>query len=110
MINSVVERPLELCQEDWAVCVYYWADAGQCRIVCVYFCSTLMMMCSCKYFSSSASCVFLTAGPLANRNLLSKRYRYSGIGERGVTSGVSKVFPGKRRLKLSRVSKPCIFD
>ena len=30
--------------------------------------------------------------------------------ERGVTSGVPKVFPGKLRIKLSRVSKPCIFD
>ncbi len=63
MINSVVERPLELCQEDWAVCVYYWADAGQCAdsvclllqyldddvfmqvflvisVVCVHYCRT----------------------------------------------------------------------
>jgi hypothetical protein len=47
--------------------------------------------------------------PLSRWSLVDNK-RNTPRNERGESSGVSKVFPGKRRLKLSRVSKPCIFD
>ena len=59
--------------------------------------------------------VALCGAPAASRSarhtVLSWSFLRNGRHkERGVSSGVSKVFPGKRRLKLSRDSKPCIFD